>query len=126
MNRRELITLMGGAALWPLAAVAETAKVYRIGTLTPGLPIVAQAGPGAILFDALAKRGYVLGQNLVLESRGAAGKIDLVPQMMQELKAANVDVVVTISYPAAAAAKASGVTRSRRGWSKASRGRAAP
>src|SRR6202795_2451670 len=33
----------------------------------------------------------------------------LVPQMMQELKAANVDVVVTISYPAAAAAKASGV-----------------
>src|ERR1700726_3583205 len=109
MNRRELITLMGGAALWPLAAVAQTAKVYRIGTLTPGLPIVARAGPGAILFDALAKRGYVLGQNLVLESRGAAGKIDLVPQMMQELKAANVDVVVTVSYPAAAAAKASGV-----------------
>lgn len=115
MHRRELITLIGGAAIggataWPLAALAQSAKVYRVGTLTPGLPIVAKAGHGAILFNALAKRGYVLGQNLVIESRGAAGKIDLVPQMMQELKAANVDVVVTVSYPAAAAAKASGVT----------------
>ena len=46
-----------------------------------------------------------------MSSRAAAplGKIDLVPQMMQELKAASVDVVVTVSYPAAAAAKASGV-----------------
>ena len=109
MRRREFITLIGGAAVWPLASLAQTAKVYRIGTLTPGPPIVAKTGLGAILFDALAKRGYVLGQNLVLESRGAGGKIDLVPQMMQELKAANVDVVVTVSYPAAAAAKASGV-----------------
>jgi ABC-type uncharacterized transport system substrate-binding protein len=114
MHRRELITLIGGAAIggvtaWPRAALAQTAKVYRVGTLTPGLPVVPQAGPGAILFDALAKRGYVLGQNLVLESRAALGKVDRVPQMMQELKAANVDVVVTVGYPAAAAAKASGV-----------------
>jgi putative ABC transport system substrate-binding protein len=57
----------------------------------------------------LAKRGYVLGQNLVHEARGAAGKIDRVPALMQELKDAGVDVVVTVSYPAAAAAKASGV-----------------
>jgi putative ABC transport system substrate-binding protein len=51
----------------------------------------------------------VLGQNLIHEARGASGKLELVPQLMQELKAAGVDVVVTISYPAAAAAKASGV-----------------
>ena len=66
MHRRKLITLIGGAvigraAVRPRAALAQTAKVYRVGTLTPGLPIVAKAGPGAILFDALAKRGYVLG-----------------------------------------------------------------
>ena len=42
-------------------------------------------------------------------ARGASGKLELVPHLMQELKAAGVDVVVTISYPAAAAAKASGV-----------------
>ncbi len=89
MRRRELITFIGGAAVWPLAALAQTPRVFRVGTLTPGLPIVAQAGPGAILFNALAKRGYVLGQNLVIESRAAVGKVDLVPQMMQELKAAN-------------------------------------
>ena len=114
MHRRGFITLLGGAAMgraavWPGATLAQTAKVYRVGTLTPGLPVAAKGAPGAILLDELAKRGYVLGQNLALESRAALGKVDLVPQMMQELKAANVDVVVTVSYPAAAAAKASGV-----------------
>ena len=51
----------------------------------------------------------MLGQNLIHEARGAAGKLELVPKLMQELKAAGVDVVVTLSYPAAAAAKESGV-----------------
>jgi putative ABC transport system substrate-binding protein len=110
MHRRDLIRLVGGgAAAWPLAAFGQTSKVYRVGTLTAGVPIVPGAGPGAMLFNSLAKRGYVLGQNLVHEGRAAVGKIDLVPRLMQELKAANIDVVVTISYPAAAAAKASGV-----------------
>ena len=64
---------------------------------------------GAILINALAQRGYTLGKNLAYEPRGAAGKTQQLPQLMQELKAANVDVVVTISYPAAVAAKSSGV-----------------
>lgn len=109
MRRREFFGLVGGAAAWPLAAIAQTTKVYRVGTLTPGPPISATADRGAVLFAGLAKRGYMLGQNLVHEARGASGKLELVPQLMQELKAAGVDVVVTISYPAAAAAKASGV-----------------
>ena len=112
MQRRDFITLIGGAAAWPLAAspaISQTSRVYRLGTLLPGPPITSTAGPGAILFNALAKRGYTLGQNLIHEARGASGKVDLVPQLMQELKAANVDVVVTISYPAAAAAKRSGI-----------------
>ena len=112
MHRRDFITLIGGAAAWPLAAspaISQTSRVYRLGTLLPGPPITSTAGPGAILFNALAKRGYTLGQNLIHEARGASGKVDLVPQLMQELKAANVDVVVTISYPAAAAAKRSGI-----------------
>jgi putative ABC transport system substrate-binding protein len=108
MKRREFIGLIGAAA-WPLVGIAQTAKVYRVGTLTPGPPVSSKADRGAVLFDALAKRGYVLGQNLIHEARGASGKLELVPQLMQELKAAGVDVVVTISYPAAAAAKASGV-----------------
>jgi putative ABC transport system substrate-binding protein len=108
MRRREFIGLIGAAA-WPLAAIAQSTRVYRIGTLTPGPPISPGADRGAVLFDGLAKRGYKLGQNLIHEARGASGKTELVPRLMQELKAAGVDVVVTISYPAAAAAKLSGV-----------------
>jgi putative tryptophan/tyrosine transport system substrate-binding protein len=67
------------------------------------------SGTGALLIAGLAKRGYTLGQNLVHEARGAAGKVGQTPQLMQELKAANVNAVVTVSYPAALAAKASGV-----------------
>jgi putative ABC transport system substrate-binding protein len=66
-------------------------------------------GRGAILLENLEKLGYKLGQNLVYEPRGAKGKVALVPQMMLELVAAKVDAVVTVSYPAAAAAKVSGV-----------------
>jgi putative ABC transport system substrate-binding protein len=57
----------------------------------------------------LAKRGYTLGQNLVYEARGAAGKHDQLPRLMQELKAADVGVVLTVGYPAAVTAKGSGI-----------------
>ena len=94
----------------PFGVLAQTnAKTYRIGTLTVGPPIPPNAGTGKILIDGLEKRGFKLGDNLVYESRGAAGKVSQLPNLMQELKTANVDVVVTVSYPAAAAAKASGV-----------------
>src|SRR4051812_8757997 len=110
MQRRDFMVLFGGlAAAVPLAALAPTAKIYCVGALPPGPPVSSTADRGAILFDGLAKRGYVLGQNVIHEARGAGGKLERVPQLMQELKAAGVDVVVTLGYPAAAAAKASGV-----------------
>lgn len=88
---------------------AQTARQFRLGTLITGAPISPAMGNGAILFGSLARRGYVLGQNLSHEARGAAGKTDAIPRMMDELKAAGVDVVVTVSFPAAVAAKKSGV-----------------
>ena len=111
MRRRDVLQLLAGATFAaPGAARAQTAaKIYRIGTLTVGPPIPASEGTGKILIDGLAKRGFKLGDNLAYEARGAAGKVAQTPNLMQELKAANVDVVVTVSYPAAAAAKASGV-----------------
>src|SRR5262249_58798479 len=63
----------------------------------------------AVLIGALTQRGYTLNQNLIYEARGAAGKLSQMPQKMQELKRANVDVVVTVSYPAAVIAKSSGI-----------------
>jgi putative ABC transport system substrate-binding protein len=110
MKRREFIALLGSMILAsPRVTSAQTSKIYRLGTLTVGPPIASTNGPGAILITGLAQRGYSLGQNLVYEARGAAGKVAQMPNLMQELKAANVDAVVTVSYQAAAAAKASGV-----------------
>jgi putative ABC transport system substrate-binding protein len=111
MRRREVIQFLAGAMVaTPCAAAAQTAaKTYRLGTLTVSAPIAPADGPGAMLIAGLAQRGYTLGQNLAYETRGAAGKIGQMANLVQELKAANVDVVVTFGYPAAAAAKASGL-----------------
>jgi putative ABC transport system substrate-binding protein len=110
MRRRDLLKLLASAAVASGGAAAQTpAKVYRIGTLTVGPPIPPTAGTGAMLVAGLAQRGFNLGQNLAYETRGAAGNVSQSPNLMEELKAANVDVVVTIGYPSAAAAKASGV-----------------
>ena len=111
MKRRDALKLLAGAAVTaPCGVAAQTpAKTYRLGTLTVGPPIPPTAGAGAMLVAGLAKRGFTLGQNLAYEARGAAGNIPQMANLMQELKAANVDVVVTIGYPSAAAAKASGV-----------------
>jgi putative ABC transport system substrate-binding protein len=111
MRRRDVLKVLAGATIAvPCGATAQTpAKTYRLGTLTVGPPIAATDGRGAMLVAGLAQRGFTLGQNLTYEARGAAGNVSQAPNLMQELKAANVDVVVTLSYPAAAAAKASGV-----------------
>ena len=69
MQRREFIAFLGGMAVTATrGALAQTPKIYRLGTLTVGPPIPATAGTGAILINSLAKRGYTLGQNLAYEA----------------------------------------------------------
>jgi putative tryptophan/tyrosine transport system substrate-binding protein len=111
MKRRDVLKVLAGAVtIAPGGAAAQTTeKIYRIGTLTVGPPIPPTAGTGKILVDGLAKRGFDLGHNLAYEARGAAGKIGQMSNLMHELRTASVDVVVTVGYPSAAAAKASGV-----------------
>src|SRR5215831_12547868 len=111
MRRRQALQIIASAiALAPASIAAQpAAKTYRIGTLTVGPPIPPTEGTGKMLVEGLAKRGYRLGENLAYEARGAAGKIPQMSNLMQELKAANVDAVVTIGYPSAAVAKLSGV-----------------
>ena len=115
MQRRDFIALVGGsAASWisgPLTASAQiTSKVYRLGTLGPRDPWNDKSHFGSILVRALAERGYALGQNLVLDARGAAGDMHRVPQLLQEMKAGKVDAFVVIGYPLAVAAKTTGVS----------------
>ena len=57
----------------------------------------------------MAEHGYQAGQNLSIERRGAIGRTADLPRLAQELVAARVEVIVTIGYPPAVAAKATGI-----------------
>jgi len=103
MRRREFITLLGGAAAaWPLAAHAQqTGKVHRVGILFAG------SGEGSVPDQAfrsgLRERGYIEGQNIIVEFRTAGGKYDDLPRLATELVALNPDVIFA---PAEAALRA--------------------
>ena len=103
MNKLALILALAlGLLAAPLAAEAQqTGKVYRIGFL--GSPLA-----GAHLVDALRQglreRGWVEGQNLVIESRSAEGKLERWPDLAADLIRLKVDVIVSSLSPAIRAA----------------------
>ena len=106
MRRREFITLLGGATVWPLAARAQqVGKVPRIGYLSPG-----SASPGPLNYydefqRGLHELGYVEGRNIVIEYRFADGKFDRLAGLAAELVQLNVDVIVSVVTQASLAAK---------------------
>lgn len=104
-RRTFLLALPLVAALPRLAGAQSTAKVYRIGLLGPGLPFADQSPTVVSFAKSLANRGYKIGENLVFERRAAQGNLALLPRLVDELNAANVDVIITIGYTAAVAAK---------------------
>jgi ABC transporter substrate binding protein len=73
----------------------------------PALPAPYARLRRTTLLSALAAHGFVDGQNLVVVQRSADGRIARLDGLAAELKAANVDVIVTFGYPAALAAKKS-------------------
>ena len=88
------------------AIAAQTpSKVYRLGLLAGGEPVVDTSNTGNALIRSFAERGYKLGGNLAIERRAAQGRLDRLPQLADELVASRVDVILTIGYPAALAAK---------------------
>jgi Fe2+ transport system protein FeoA len=106
MNRRTFIgTLAGGLLAAPLAAEAQqTGKVYRIGFLSstrcPFRP--ENMGP---FRQGLLEFGYVEGQNITIECRGARGATDHLSVLAAELVLLNVDVLVAVGTTSAQAAK---------------------
>jgi putative tryptophan/tyrosine transport system substrate-binding protein len=106
MRRREFITLLGGAVVWPLAARGQQ-KLARIGFLR-------QAGPHEKQFEAfregLRAAGYVDGQNIVIEQRYAAGAYDRLNALAMELVRENVDVIAVDGTAAAKACKGATAT----------------
>jgi putative tryptophan/tyrosine transport system substrate-binding protein len=66
VKRREFISLLGGAAAWPIAARAqEDGRTYRLGFL---LPSARQTPAVEAFFDELRLNGFVEGKNLVVVS----------------------------------------------------------
>jgi putative ABC transport system substrate-binding protein len=106
VRRREFITLVGGAAVgWPLAAFAQThPKIPRVGYVFGGAPTSAKHNIEAFR-QGLRELGYVEGQTIVLEIRGAEGRAERLPELVAELVGLKVDVLVAVSSAASVAAK---------------------
>src|SRR6266849_2874045 len=104
MQRREFITLIGGAAAaWPLALRAQQPKIARIGALYIGTADAESFKKE--LREGLRELGYVDGQNIAFEFRSAEGRLDRLPELAAELVRLKVDVIVALYVPCALAAK---------------------
>ncbi len=104
---RLILALSLAAAPAPVVAEAQpAAKVVRIGTLVPGSrPAAPDWKQRWSLVEGLRALGWVEGQNIAIEDRWADGKIPRLPELAAELVRLKVDVIVTLSWPAAVAAK---------------------
>ena len=105
LRRREFITLLGGAAAWPLAARGQQPAMPVVGYLNNGSP-ESDASRLTGLRRGLNQSGYVEGRNLVIEYRWAGNQADRLPALAADLVQLRVAVIVSPGLVATLAAKA--------------------
>ena len=105
MKRREFITLLGGAAAWPLAARAQQqAKLPTIGLWGPTTPSVGSQRVAAFV-QRLRELGWIEGRTVAIEYRWAEGRDERAAEIAAEFVRLKVDVIVTQGTPSVIAAK---------------------
>ena len=104
MRRREFITVLGGAAAWPLAARAQQpARPYRVAYLA-----LLAGRDSVVVKQRLDELGYIEGKNMIFDFRSAEGRSERLLQLASELVRTSPDVIVagfgTLAAQAAQAA----------------------
>jgi putative ABC transport system substrate-binding protein len=104
MRRREFITVLGGAAAWPLAARAQQRERPLIGLLAPG-SAAAQVETINAVRQGLKEIGFVEGENIAIEIALAGGEFDKLPELAAGLVRRQARAIIALGVAATVAAK---------------------
>ncbi len=104
MRRREFLTLLGGAAAWPLGVRAQQPVMPVIGFLGANTP-ASQGQWTAAFVQRLRELGWSEGRNISIQYRWAEGRADRSAEIAAEFARLKVDVIATSGTPMALAAK---------------------